>query len=181
MFRTGVLFVTLVLGFGAAAAETLTLDDFTGTYEGRGISRQSGSLDVTKRDMNVAIKRKGDGFTVAWTTIKPPRKGETKVRRKSYTINFKVTRRQNIFAAAMAVNIFGATQPLDPMKGDPYVWARIRGRTLSVYAMIITDAGGYEMQTYDRTLTRDGMTLRFTRFRDGEALRVVEGNLAKVD
>jgi hypothetical protein len=45
--------------------------------------------------------------------------------------------------------------------------------------MLITDDGGYEMQVYRRTLTDDGMSLSFSRNRNGQELKTVYGVLAR--
>jgi hypothetical protein len=80
----------------------------------------------------------------------------------------------------MRTDVFGNAVPLDPMSGDPYLWARIEGNTFWMYALLVTDEGGYEMQTYERTLTAGGMDLRYSRIRDGEVLRTITGKLKKV-
>ena len=51
---------------------------------------------------------------------------------------------------------------------------------LTVHALYITDDGGYEMQVYERSLDEKGdMDLVFKRFRDGEPIRDVTGNLQR--
>jgi len=45
--------------------------------------------------------------------------------------------------------------------------------------MAADEAGTYELQQYDRTLTGLGMNLTFERLRDGDQVRVVKGRLAK--
>ena len=95
-------------------------------------------------------------------------------------VEFIATKRPNIYSSAMKTNVFGGRQALDPLKGDPYVWARIDGQTLTQYVMIITDEGGYEMQTYERTLIASGMSLRFSRVRVGKVLKEVNGTLERV-
>ena len=77
--------------------------------------------------------------------------------------------------------MFRAAIDMDPLAGLPFVWARIRGRTLTVHSLLVDNEGSYEIQTYDRTLTGDGMDLKFTRVRDGQPMRSVTGKLAKVD
>ena len=79
----------------------------------------------------------------------------------------------------MRRDAFGHSEPLDPLKGEPYVWADIEGPTLRVHALLITDDGGYEMQVYRRTLTADGMTLEFSRNRNGKELKTIYGNLQR--
>jgi hypothetical protein len=77
-------------------------------------------------------------------------------------------------------DVFGYSGPLDPLKGEPYVWARIAGSTLTVYTLRIIDDGGYEIQTFDRTLTSDGLDLRFSRQRDGKVLQPITGTLKRI-
>ncbi|MFQ6024590.1 MAG: hypothetical protein ACE5NW_17890 [Acidiferrobacterales bacterium] len=158
-----------------AWAGDMPIEAFFGDYVGQTTSVVG--REVTKRDLNVSIKANDTAFTIDWTAIM--RKSSGKIKRKHYSIDFRPTRRENIFSSAMKTNMFGHSQALDPLKGDPYVWARINGATLTVYALLITDAGGYEMQVYDRTLTDNGLHLRFSRVRDGETLRLIEGTLTK--
>ena len=99
---------------------------------------------------------------------------------KSYSIDFLETDREHIYEAAQRKNLFGGRDPLDPMKGDPYFWARIEEDKLTVFAMIVTDNGGYEMQTFDRVLMENNnLHLRFHRVRDGEVLKTIEAELIR--
>ena len=64
--------------------------------------------------------------------------------------------------------------------GEPFIWARIVGPTLSVYAMFVTNVGGHDMQIYERTLTEVGIQLKIQRLRDETPYRVVTGTLKKM-
>ena len=183
-WRLGRLALLLILTVTSASAayqayaEGAPIEAFFGRYTGHAISSTEEGL--SKRDLNVRIKDAGGGkFSVDWMTF--TRRSDGRRKRKSYSITFRPTPRQDIFASAMGRDMFGNAVPLDPMKGDPYVWARIKGETLTVYALIITDEGSYELQVYDRTLTEQGLDLRFQRFRDGEKLRLITGTLVKFD
>jgi hypothetical protein len=79
----------------------------------------------------------------------------------------------------MHKDMFGQSEPLDPIKGEPYFWADIHGATLTVRALLIGDDGGYEIQVYRRTLTPDGMALKFTRNRNGTELKTIYGLLQR--
>jgi hypothetical protein len=68
---------------------------------------------------------------------------------------------------------------LDPLQGDPYVWSRISEDTLTVYSLLIDEAGGYEVQEYDRTLTNGGLNLEYRRIRNGEKLKAITAFLEK--
>ena len=78
-------------------------------------------------------------------------------------------------------NVFQGAVEVDPLAGWPFVWARIKDRTLTINSLLVHDDGSYEMQTYDRTLSDAGMTLYFTRVRDGKLVRSVSGTLVKVE
>ena len=154
-------------GGGASAALAL-IAPFFGHFEGKTIVE--GDDTTTSRDLAVDIQPDGDDFRVIWTTVTRQLDGDIKY--KTYSIGFEATKRPGIFRSTMGTDMFGNRVPLDPMKGDPYVWSRIIGRTLTVYSLQITDDGGYDLQVYERTLDGpDRMSLRFSRFREGEPPR----------
>ncbi|MEP0991655.1 hypothetical protein [Tateyamaria sp.] len=147
------------------------VDSFFGSYAG---SAEVTALDGTKipRDMSVEISGTDDGFRVQWTSVTYRASG--KISEKSYEIDFVASDRENVFAAAQRKNVFGHTVQLDPMKGEPYVWSRISGETLTVFSLFVDEDGGYIMQQYDRTLAEGGLNLRFQVISAGEVQRAVE-------
>lgn len=153
-----------------AASVRADVSRFVGSYVG---SADVVSSDGTKkpRDMSVEISEVEDGFRVSWTSTTYRPDGSSKV--KSYTIDFEPSDRSGVFAAAMKRNVFGHNVQLDPMKGEPYVWGRVVGDTLSVYSMFVTEDGGYEIQQFDRTLATGGLDLDFKSVRDGIIQRTV--------
>ena len=169
LFTTTLAALALLLGtalptFAAGIAE------FVGSYTG---SAQITSSDGTqsKRDMSVEISKEGYGFIVKWTSS--THKPDGRVKTKSNTVIFVPSDRSGIFAAAMEKNIFGRDVQLDPMKGQPFVWGRIVGDTMTVFSLYIDEAGSYEMQQYDRTLAEGGLELKFSFLRNGEQQRSV--------
>ncbi|WP_348540245.1 hypothetical protein [Ruegeria sp. R14_0] len=131
----------------------------------------------TPRDMSVSIHETKEGFNVSWktTTYKP----DGRVKEQSFSIDFKQSDRSDVYSAAMKRNVFGHEVPLDPMQGEPFVWGRIEGQTLTVFSLFIDEKGGYELQQFDRTLAEGGMNLSFSRFRNGVKSRSVETFLEK--
>ncbi len=167
-----VAFITL---FSTAFAEHTPYAKFYGEYAGETVYEVDGM--EYKRDLSVSIQALKNGFNVAWktTTHKPG----SKPKEKAYSIDFVSTDREHVYSSAMKADLFGGREALDPMKGDPYVWARVNDNTMTVYALLVTDDGGYEMLVYKRTLTSDGLDLEFTRLRDNEPLRSINARLIK--
>lgn len=161
----------------AAFAENAkpAIEAFFGTFKGQTILESDGVM--TTRDLDVAIAPSRTGFNIHWTTTTLGRDGALK--RESSSIDFEPTRRAGIFASQMRSDMFGNRIPLDPLRGDPFVWARLIETTLTVYALLITDNGSYEMQVYHRTLADGGLSLRFFRFREGDAVRTVIATLKR--
>ena len=160
--------IVVLAGFVSMAEAQVSR--FVGTYEG---SAMVLSADGTSRsrDMSVEIEELKNSFRVNWTSTTYRKNGSAK--EKSYSIEFVESDRDSVFAAAMRRNVFGHDVQLDPMKGEPYVWARLEGDTLSVYSIFVTETGGYEIQQFDRTLADGGLRLEFKNVRDGEILRTV--------
>jgi len=166
----------LVVVASPSSAADAALSQFFGEYVGH--ATQAPNEPLAPRDLSIKIRPHGsDSFTLEWTTVILRADGP---KRQSYTVDFSPSERRNIYSSAMHRDLFGQSEPLDPLKGDPYLWARINDRTLTVYAMLIADDGGYEMQIYERTLTEGGMLLKFSRNRNGRELKTITGLLSRV-
>lgn len=169
--------VALVCLLSAASVPVCaSVDKFEGSYEGTAVA---GGDELSARDISVNIESKAKGFSLTWTAV--IRKANGKVKRSEYSIEFLPTKRAGLYRSGMRRNLFGQAVPLDPLKGDPYVWAKVEDDTLVVHALLITEDGGYELQIYKRSLTPGGMHLDYFRIRDNEILRTVTGDLKKVD
>ena len=169
------LLAGLFMPLAALAQQNLSVEAFYGRYQGTGIAENEDSLyfNVTVRDVDVMIGPSDDGFYVEWTSVIRGGGDPTNpdVRRKTNRLSFAPGARPGVFAPP------GRTEP---MAGDELAWAAIAGNTLSVHVMVVRDDGGYEVQSYDRTLSGTGMELNFVRVRNGEAVRAVEARLIKV-
>lgn len=170
-----VLFATLFLiqpSIGAAAE----IDRFVGSYVGTAEFVRDGELQ--KRDLSVVIeKADDDAFVLTWTSVTFRSDGRRKDRK--YTIEFTPSGRDRIYGSAMKSNLFGKSVPLDPLAGEPFVWARFKDDTLSVYSLFIHESGEYEIQEYHRTLVPEGLSLEFARFRNGEIKREIQSILMR--
>ncbi|MCX8953064.1 hypothetical protein OU790_06400 [Ruegeria sp. NA] len=162
-----------VLGASARAAD---ITPFLGDYVGSANVVDADGTS-TPRDMSVSIFETKNGFNVSWQTT--TYKLDGRVKEQQFSIDFVPSDRPDVFSAAMKRNVFGHEVPLDPMKGEPFVWGRIEGETLTVFSLFIDVDGGYELQQFDRTLAEDGLNLSFSRFIDGQKSRSVETFLMK--
>lgn len=144
-------------------------DRFVGTYFGEAEFTHDGK--VRRRDMSTTIKSTKDGFQLSWTSVTYKSDGRTT--EKTYTVDFQPSAREHIYESSMARDLFGNSRPLDPLKGEPFVWARFEGDMLSVYSLFIDETGNYEMQEFHRTLVDAGLDLVFTRFRNGVVEREI--------
>ncbi len=157
--------------YGATAYEP-----FVGHYVGSSIDDETGM--VSDRDIDLTIKSYDKGFNVTWTTtIHRP---QEKTKKAEFSINFKSTNRNGLYKSAMGKDMFGHETPLDPLKGDPFVWAVIENKTMTVNSLLVFKDGGYEIQTYQRTLKEGGMSLVFSRVRNGQVLKQIRGSMRKV-
>lgn len=170
------LFVAVSATAPAAWAKD-AIDPFVGTFKGKAEIETNNGLK--KRDVAVTIAKSNRGFSVDWTTTIPKADGTR--RTKQYKIQFSPAKRKKLYAAGMRRNLFGKLVPLNPLKGDPYMWAAIRGDVLFVYGMHVTDDGGYEFQVYERKVIPGGMIVTFKRFRDGKQLKDITANLKRTN
>jgi hypothetical protein len=177
MAVTAVLTLFVCITSGRAQAGDLWLP-FIGTYAGSMIQKKE--INVEKRDLAVTIKTldDGKGFNVDWKALIYRIDGS--VDEKRLDVSFRPAGRGKVYSAAMRHDMFGHDVPLDPMRGEPYLWATIDNDTMTVNALIIADDGRFEVQSYVRTLTASGLHLMFFRSVDGVKTKTIEADLNKV-
>lgn len=146
------------------------IDRFEGTYRGTAEIMDAGQL--VQRDMSTTIEPTKKGFELSWTSI--TYKSDGRIKEKTYTIDFVPSARDHIFQSAMKKNLFGKSTPLDPLQGEPFVWARFEGDTFTVFSLLIKETGDYEMQEYHRTLVETGLDLVFRRVLNGVPQREIQ-------
>ncbi len=152
------------------------IDGFFGHYQGT--VDTEGESGAVHHVMDVSIQPLGDGFTLSWSSEKSKPKGKAK--RKEYSIDFVRSPRSGVYASAMRKDMFGKPRPLDPLTGEPYVWATHAEDTLKVYMLIIDASGSFEMQVYERRLTAIGLELHFSRLRDGHEVKTISATLRRL-
>lgn len=176
VWRSLVLVLCILLAAPLRAAG-LEIDDFYGHFAG--LADQTLDGEAERRRLTVTIEPQGDNFLVDWSTR--VRRDDQSLKDQHYRVLFHKTRRGAVYSSAMRINVFGKHIPLDPLAGDPFVWARIQDTTLTVYALVITDEGSFDMQVYNRTLLDNGdLDLSFTRILDGKLSREITGRLRRI-
>lgn len=167
--------VGLLLACILGSVHAASMDDFFGSYSGAAQYEQDGQQ--YERDLSVKISGDSKSFELTWKSVTHRPDGNTKT--KEYTVPFISTQRTGIYSSAMRRDLFGGQVALDPLKGDPFVWARITGDIFTVYSLLVLDDGGYEMQVYNRTLQGKDLKLDFDRFRNGERLKTIKAILVR--
>ena len=161
----------------AQAQQNKALSDFFGVYVGR--ASTSGTEEI--RDLDVIVEPNKRGFGIDWSAV--IRNGEMRavpgVKRRSTQQAFQKSQKGGYFEPIAAGSVFSVRKKRDTVGGDPVIWARIHGETLSVYSLVILEDGKYELQVYDRVLTPLGMDINFRRYDDGLLTRGITGNLAR--
>ncbi len=170
--RVGLMCLLLWPAVGHAA----NIDEFEGIFEGEAEFVFEGVTQ--RRDMSTTIKATKAGFVLSWTSV--TYKGDGRTKTKTYTIEFSPSQRDNIYKSAMKTNVFGKETPLDPLQGEPFVWARLEGETLSLFSLFINDAGEYEVQEFHRTLVDGGLDLVFRLVHNGAAEKEIRTELKRI-
>ena len=158
-------------GYGADYSQ------FVGDYSGQVVIETPTGL--AKRDLDVIVRREKDGFSLEWST--ETQRPDGRIKSDRYFVAFKPAARQGYYAPTDKIDRFGKRIPIDPIAGDPQLMAKIEGQTMTVYASLVAEDGAHEVQTYERTLTPGGMKLKFSRVRNGEAIRAIEVDLKNKD
>lgn len=170
----------VLLATAAGAAEPdATIADFFGTYVGNGRVEEDGEF----RDIIVAIGPAHKGFSIYTSTVirKGPLRAVPGVKWRAETQRFVKSSVPHLYEPMLRESMFAQRRSPNLLKGDTVAWASIRGRTLGVYAMDVLEDGHYELRVYERTLTDLGLDLRFTRYKDGIAVRRLDGILARTE
>ena len=169
--------VALLLALSCVAgarAEDVQIAAFYGRYEGTGITEKLESVyyGMAAPDIDVEIGPAGNGFFVQWTSVERESADPSNpsVRRIDTRIQFVQGGHSGTYRAVAP----------DAKVGGAYVWATVSGQTLTVHLLAPEAAGGFELQTYERSLTDLGMALAISRVRNAQQLLFLRGRMMKV-
>ena len=159
--------VMLVTALGltsiARAADAIGPEAFYGRYQGTAIAHDPRAMafGFDQRDFDVEIGAANGGFLVAWTTVMHATRGK-EIKRNDARIVFEPSGRPGIYIQ----------QASPSARSRGLSWASISGRALTVRVVAILDDGTYEVQTYERTLAKDGLQLLFRSDRNGTIIKL---------
>jgi len=168
------LALIVVVGSAGAQSSNEGLEDFFGRYAGTGIVENSDveGMSMTLRNLDVEIRPASrDGFSVHWSSLIRRFGGNVPTyTRKGLEIEFVATDRPGVYREKSPGNV---------LKGESLTWARLEHPTLTVNQLVPSERGGFEVLSYERTLSEEGMELVFKRLVDGEEVRTVKGTLER--
>lgn len=172
-------FVGLIWLFTAVPAhamDNVPVKAFFGEYEGTAVVTDGD--DTGERQARVVISKHKSGFSIEWETVIADDSGDTKTR--SFETTFMPDDRENLYISLVKGSMFEGKKARNPLNGEPLLWATIKGKTLSVYNMVVTDDASYEISAYHRTLTDAGLDITFSRIVGEVVTRRVTGSLKRV-
>jgi len=179
-----VLLIALAISGGARAADSV-LGAFHGTFVGTAatVPATDSAAKPRLRDIDIVIEPYKTGFRITWITVfrVDGKRVDPGVRRRTTVQTFlPQDGATGIYRQAAEIDMFRGRRDPDLLAGDTVRWARLDGRTLSVYSLGLDDRGRYQLQTYHRRLTSLGLDLEFTRLRDGVVDLRIAGEAARV-
>lgn len=172
----------LTLGLVGPAAAADRLDPFVGAYVGRAEETGKGGEPGEQRDIDLVISPSGKGgLSLEWTnvTLVDGRRDVPGVKRKADRLNLTPAPERQLYLATPGYDPFKERSAPEPMAGDPLRWGALEGDMLRVHSFAILEDGSYELQTYTRDLTPEGIALDWRRVVDGKVVRQMTGHAVR--
>jgi hypothetical protein len=180
-WRQALLVLVLVLGATSSLADDALIKPFSGGWRGTEITTSGGDgLALKPQDLDIRIHPDDNGFHINWVGFGRGEDGGLK--REKVEATFAPTKRPGVFAFApggksLLSRLFADPATGNPLNGETLLWARLEGKTLTVYSLAINPRGGFDLDRYARTLTENGMTIRYTRRVENDQILTIEGRL----
>jgi hypothetical protein len=130
-----------------------------------------GRVVESKRRLVFILEPSQNGFNTAWASLEQGAGGGEAVRRLT-RVDF--TRSNNVYLGK------AQTQQGQAESGSAY-FARIVGTALIIQTIAIEQDGRFVTSTYTRQVQGNNMALRYVLYYDGQAARVLQGQLQRID
>jgi hypothetical protein len=174
--------IVVILAASPASGQDVLPAGFHGNWRGVEVTVDDGDAGfaATAEDLNVRITPDDGGFRMSWTALARER-SDGSLARHPVEARFAPADRPGVFLfdpeqSSLLLRLFGDPSTNNPLEGEPLLWARLEGQTLSVYGLSITPEGGFDLYQHVRTLTADGLTARHTH-RTERGVVTLEGRL----
>ena len=173
----------LALASATARAAEPTIADFEGAWQGTElrVSGDAQDLALEPEHLDVQIESGAAGFRISWTGLARQAGGD--LARHKFDARFDLTDRPGVYAfepgETSFFGLFADPATGNPLEGETLLWARLAGRTLTVYNLSITFDGGFDLDRYARTLSGDGMDVHYTHRMENNRVVTIEGRLKR--
>jgi hypothetical protein len=176
--------IGVILGVSPAFAQGALPAAFYGDWQGEELTVTEGSNDVevAAADLGVRIVPDGNGFRLTWTALTHGGAG-TPLSRQAIEARFEPGDRPGVFVfnperSSLLLRLLGDPATSNPLEGQPLLWARLEGETLSVYGLAINPDGSFDLYQHVRTLIGEEMTARHVHRTEDEVV-TLEGRLVR--
>ncbi len=183
-FSLGLVLAALIAFMHPAPAIADEIEPFLGTYVGTAQVLGSNGEVAEERDMDITIsEERGGGFSITWINVTrvDGRRDVPGVRRRVDEVMMEPGERDGVFLEKTQRSLFERRRDVDVLDGDAMRWARIEGNSLGLFSLVVMEDGGYELQSYERILTEDGLAIEFSRVKNGVVTRRIVGRTIRVD
>lgn len=184
MWAAAVAIAVALIAPSPARSQVVPLADMMGVYLGRATVKDADSNRTEERDIDVEMTPfDRTGFRIRWVnvTLVDGKRNVPGVKRRVSELAFRPAKGRNFYVEAPEINVFAEREEMTPMGGDPVRWAVRDAAGLTIYSFSILEDGRYELQTYTRRRSGDGIELRYERVVDGKVLRSIEGSAVKIE
>ncbi|MEA3291666.1 MAG: hypothetical protein U9Q71_05105 [Pseudomonadota bacterium] len=173
MLRQPLFVLLLIFACGSSPVMGATdLDRFAGQWRGVAVDRNDG-FEITADSLVLQLKQGTEGFDLEW---KIPDSGDQ--------ARFIETDQPGVFSTSASklgfLGLFSSSKEIDPLAGDPLIWARFEAGSLTVYKLTIDDLGAFSLDRSHLTVAGESLQLRFTRRAHGEPERSFVALLERV-
>lgn len=169
---------------GGGVAATGPFGSLIGTFVGRAEDVDVASQARELRDIDIVVApHERNGLKISWTnvTLVDGRRDVPGVQRRADEMILAPAEGKSFFIAGAGYDPFKTRGKKNPLAGEPLRWATLEDGVLRVHAFVVTEDGRYELQTYVRKPTEQGMTIDYRRYLDGELLRWMTGNAVRAE
>lgn len=180
--KTLVLVAASLLICGTSVAASLS--DYFGTYVGVATVEKDDEAGAgEKRDIDLVISRyKQNGFRIEWIAVYlvDGRRDVPGVKRRKHEVLFEPGDQDCCFVQVGEYDPFRETEAPRPMLSEPVRWAVLDDNGLQLYSFAVLEDGDYELQSYTRSLTEQGIDLLYERIEDGVVMRRITGHTVRI-